>query len=236
MNVIVGLPRQSGTHAAGVILSDIDLRNVVPIKIGYNGIFQIQYDMSYLEELGLIKMDILGLKNLSTLQDIIQLVNQNYNLNLKLNQIPLNDKKTFRFLQKGDTSGIFQLESKGMTDLIIKMQVDSIQRISDASALYRPGPQEMIPQYLANKKNNNFKVIDDSVYEILKPTFGIIVYQEQVMQMLKKVANFSYAKADIVRRAMSKKNAGYMHQSKQEFISNAINQNHFSQNKANLIW
>ncbi|KNG78991.1 DNA polymerase III subunit alpha [Mycoplasma sp. HU2014] len=236
MNMIVGLPRQSGTHAAGVILSDVDLRQIAPIKIGYNGIFQTQYDMSYLEEIGLIKMDILGLKNLTTLQEIKHLIQKNYNINIKLNQLPLNNWKTFNLLQKGHTSGIFQLESKGMTDLIVKMKVDSILSISDASALYRPGPQEMIPQYLSNKKLPNLKVIDDSVYDILKSTYGVIVYQEQVMQMLKKVGNFSLAKADIVRRAMSKKNADYMHQAREEFVNNAIKQNNLSPNKANLIW
>ncbi|WBX36292.1 DNA polymerase III subunit alpha [Mycoplasma capricolum] len=235
MHKIVGLPRQTSTHAAGIVLTDCDLRELVPIKIGFNGINQIQFDMNYLDDLGLIKMDILGLRNLTTIQEIKHLIYLNQNLKISLNKLPLNDKKAFELLKNKQTSGIFQLESKGMTDLISKMQVDSIEQISIASALYRPGPQEMIPTYLENKKTNKFKIIDQSVFEILKPTYGIIVYQEQVMQMLNKVANFSYAKADIIRRAMSKKNNKVMQSMKLEFINSAI-KNNFSYNKANLIW
>ncbi|QVJ96064.1 DNA polymerase III subunit alpha [Mycoplasma mycoides] len=235
MHKIVGLPRQTSTHAAGIVLTDCDLRELVPIKIGFNGINQTQFDMNYLDALGLIKMDILGLRNLTTIQEIKHLIYLNQNLKISLNKIDLNDKKAFELLKNKQTSGIFQLESKGMTDLISKMQVDSIEQISIASALYRPGPQEMIPIYLENKKTNKFKIIDKSVYEILKPTYGIIVYQEQVMQMLNKVANFSYAKADIIRRAMSKKNNKVMQSMKLEFINSAI-KNNFSYNKANLIW
>ncbi|WP_434343841.1 DNA polymerase III subunit alpha [Mycoplasma sp. 06067-C1-B144P-99-0482-3] len=235
MHKIVGLPRQTSTHAAGIVLTDCDLRELVPIKIGFNGINQIQFDMNYLDDLGLIKMDILGLRNLTTIQEIKHLIYLNQNLKISLNKIPLNDKKAFELLKNKQTSGIFQLESKGMTDLISKMQVDSIEQISIASALYRPGPQEMIPTYLENKKTNKFKIIDQSVFEILKPTYGIIIYQEQVMQMLNKVANFSYAKADIIRRAMSKKNNKVMQSMKLEFINSAV-KNNFSYNKANLIW
>ncbi|QVK04966.1 DNA polymerase III subunit alpha [Mycoplasma mycoides] len=235
MHKIIGLPRQTSTHAAGIVLTDCDLRELVPIKIGFNGINQTQFDMNYLDALGLIKMDILGLRNLTTIQEIKHLIYLNQNLKINLNKIDLNDKKAFELLKNKQTSGIFQLESKGMTDLISKMQVDSIELISIASALYRPGPQEMIPTYLENKKTNKFKIIDKSVYEILKPTYGIIVYQEQVMQMLNKVANFSYAKADIIRRAMSKKNNKVMQSMKLEFINSAI-KNNFSYNKANLIW
>ncbi|QVJ95239.1 DNA polymerase III subunit alpha [Mycoplasma mycoides] len=235
MHKIVGLPRQTSTHAAGIVLTDCDLRELVPIKIGFNGINQTQFDMNYLDALGLIKMDILGLRNLTTIQEIKHLIYLNQNLKISLNKIDLNDKKAFELLKNKQTSGIFQLESKGMTDLISKMQVDSIELISIASALYRPGPQEMIPIYLENKKTNKFKIIDKSVYEILKPTYGIIVYQEQVMQMLNKVANFSYAKADIIRRAMSKKNNKVMQSMKLEFINSAV-KNNFSYNKANLIW
>lgn len=235
MHKIVGLPRQTSTHAAGIVLTDCDLRELVPIKIGFNGINQTQFDMNYLDALGLIKMDILGLRNLTTIQEIKHLIYLNQNLKISLNKLPLNDKKAFELLKNKQTSGIFQLESKGMTDLISKMQVDSIEQISIASALYRPGPQEMIPTYLENKKTDKFKIIDQSVYQILKPTYGIIVYQEQVMQMLNKVANFSYAKADIIRRAMSKKNNKVMQSMKLEFINSAI-KNNFSYNKANLIW
>ncbi|WP_031542106.1 DNA polymerase III subunit alpha [Mesoplasma photuris] len=230
------LPRQTGTHAAGIILSDKDLREILPIKIGYNGINQTQYDMNFLEDLGLIKMDILGLKNLRTIQEIRATVLRTRKLSIDLRKIPLNDQATFNELQKGNTSGIFQLESEGMTNLAMQMKVNSLEDISTVSALYRPGPQEFIPEYLKRKNSNlNNYLIDESLSEILRPTYGIIVYQEQVIQMLQKVANFSLAKADVVRRAMGKKNYEYMNSVHQEFLLEAI-KNGYTEEKAITIW
>ncbi|ASZ09349.1 DNA polymerase III subunit alpha [Mesoplasma chauliocola] len=234
-NKLMGCPRQTGTHAAGIIISDVDLRKVLPIRQGLNGIYQTQFDMNYLEDIGLIKMDLLGLRNLTTLKEIIDLVKINHNKEIKLSQIDVNDQKTFDILKQGNTTGIFQLESPGMTNLIIDMKVNSISDISAASSLYRPGPQEMIPEYINNKNTKRVSLVDKSLADILLPTYGVIVYQEQVIQILQKVAGFSLAKSDIVRRAMGKKQIAYMLQVKEEFIANAII-NNYSEDKATSIW
>ncbi|AUF83369.1 DNA polymerase III subunit alpha [Mesoplasma syrphidae] len=233
---LIGLPRQTGTHAAGVILVDNDLRDYVPIKVGYNGIYQTQFDMNHLEELGLIKMDLLGLRNLTTLQEIRYAIYRNRKQNVIFAKIPLNDKQTFAMLAQGNTSGIFQLESPGMTKVIKNMQVANIEDISAASALFRPGPQEMIPEYIKRKNSSNKNyLIDSSLGDILNSTYGIIVYQEQVIQILQRVANFSLGKADIVRRAMGKKNHQYMLSVKTEFLQGAV-ANKYTIEKAEEIW
>ncbi|AVP49725.1 DNA polymerase III subunit alpha [Williamsoniiplasma luminosum] len=235
-NTLIGLPRQTSTHAAGVVLSDIDLRTILPIKIGFNGIYQTQFDMNFLETLGLIKMDILGLRNLTTLQLIQNNILRSRQIKIKLENIDLNIPEVFKTLNAGDTSGIFQLESPGMTNLIKKMEVNSIEDISIASALFRPGPQEMIEEFIERKKGKKQNyLIDQTLKDILSPTFGIIVYQEQVIQILGLVANFSFAKSDIVRRAMGKKDYKYMESMKTEFISQAI-KNNYSPENANTIW
>ncbi|ATZ18274.1 DNA polymerase III subunit alpha [Mesoplasma melaleucae] len=232
---LIGCPRQTGTHAAGIIISDVDLRTVLPIRQGLNGIYQTQFDMNYLEEIGLIKMDLLGLRNLTTIKEIMDLIKQNYKKDLSLSKIDIHDAKTFEILRQGNTTGIFQLESQGMTNLIIDMKVNSINDISAASSLYRPGPQEMIPEYIHNKNRRKVSLVDRSLADILLPTYGVIVYQEQVMQILQLVGNFSLGKADIVRRAMGKKQIEYMMQVKDEFINNAI-ANNYSKEKATAIW
>lgn len=233
---IIGLPRQTGTHAAGVVFSDTKLSEVVPTKLGMNGITQTQYSMSYLEEIGLIKTDILGLRNLSIIQEVLKNIRESKNKVIELNKIPENDLETFALLRGGDTSGIFQLESEGMTDVLKKMKVNSIDDIALTSALFRPGPQENIPTFIKRKNNieNNY-IIEESLKQILESTYGIIVYQEQVMQILKKVANLSLSKADIIRRAMSKKDHKLMDAFKNEFIEKAVN-NNYSMEKAIELW
>ncbi|PPE04707.1 DNA polymerase III subunit alpha [Entomoplasma ellychniae] len=232
---LMGMPRQTGTHAAGVVITNNDLRGIVPIKEGVGGISQTQFNMNHLEETGLIKMDILGLRNLSTLNQIINLINKNYKKNINLLNINLKDAKVFNLLSKGETTGIFQLESEGMTDVVKKMKVSSIDDIAIASALFRPGPQEMIPQYIQNKKSTQLSYVDSALKSILEPTFGIIVYQEQVINILQKIGNFTLGKADIIRRAMSKKDVKYMSGFRNEFILNAQS-NNISIEKATNIW
>lgn len=233
---IIGLPRQTGTHAAGVVFCDVDIHEVVPIKLGLNKIYQTQFPMDYLENIGLIKTDILGLRNLTTIQEVINNIKISKQEVIDLYKIPLNDKKTFNLLRNGDTSGIFQLESFGMTDVIKKMEVNSVDDIAITSSLYRPGPQENISVYIKRKNNKDKEyTIDQQLFEILNPTFGIIVYQEQVMMILQKVANFSLAKSDIVRRAISKKDQNLMNKFKSEFIAGAVqNQHHI--NYAQELW
>lgn len=235
---LIGLPRQTGTHAAGIILCQDDLRDVLPVRTGYDGIVQTQFDMNYLEGLGLIKMDLLGLRNLTTLQEIKENVVRSEGINLNFDKLDLNDQKVYQLLQSGKTSGIFQLESPGMTKLLMQMRPTKIDDISATSALFRPGPSSMIPEYLKrreSKKKLNSYIIDPSLTNILASTYGIILYQEQVLQVLQAVSGFSLGKADLVRRAMSKKNVNYMAIVKPEFISQALN-NGYSQSKAAEIW
>ncbi|QBQ08045.1 DNA polymerase III subunit alpha [Spiroplasma gladiatoris] len=233
---IIGLPRQTGTHAAGVVFCDEKIWQIVPTKVGINGILQTQYSMNYLESIGLIKTDILGLRNLSIIQEVIEAVKLSKGEKINLNKINLNDKNTFDLLKSGETTGIFQLESEGMTDVLVKMKVNSIDEIAITSSLFRPGPKENIPTYIKrkNSKTKNY-IIDNNIEDILEPTYGIIVYQEQVMEILKRVANFSLGKADIVRRAMGKKDAKLMDRFKNDFISAAI-KNNYNQHKAEELW
>ncbi|AOG60745.1 DNA polymerase III subunit alpha [Spiroplasma helicoides] len=233
---IIGLPRQTGTHAAGVVFCDVDLWDVVPTKIGISGILQTQYSMNYLENIGLIKTDILGLRNLSIIDEVIKYIKISRKSSISLDDISLKDPKTFELLRSGETSGIFQLESTGMTDVLIKMNTNSVEDIAVTSSLFRPGPQENIPEYIKRKNSKAKKyAIDENLKDILDSTYGIIVYQEQVMEVLKKIANFSLGKADIVRRAMGKKDAKLMDQFKIEFIENA-QKNNYTQSKAEELW
>ncbi|WP_283272130.1 DNA polymerase III subunit alpha [Spiroplasma sp. SV19] len=233
---IIGLPRQTGTHAAGVVLTQQRLQEIIPVKEGYNGIYQTQYSMNYLEELGILKMDLLGLRNLTILHDVVDNIYQETKIKLDVNKLPLNDQKTYHLLAQGDTKGIFQLESPGMTKVLVDMVPDQLEDIVATSSLYRPGPQDNIPLFIQRKKHlTKVTYIDDRLTEILAPTYGIIVYQEQVMLIAQKVANFTLAKADVLRRAMGKKDASIMGQMKTEFIKEAI-KNHYVEKTAHEIW
>lgn len=232
---IIGLPRQTGTHAAGVVLTQQRLQEIIPVKEGYNGIYQTQYSMNYLEELGILKMDLLGLRNLTILHDVVDNIYQETKIELDVNKLPLNDQKTYHLLAQGDTKGIFQLESPGMTKVLVDMVPDQLEDIVATLSLYRPGPQDNIPLFIQRKKKlTKVTYIDDRLTEILAPTYGIIVYQEQVMLIAQNVANFSLAKADVLRRAMGKKDASIMVQMKVEFIKEAI-KNHYVEKIAQEI-
>ncbi|KAF5276146.1 hypothetical protein FQR65_LT16464 [Abscondita terminalis] len=221
MKKIIGFPRQSGTHAAGVIFSDINLLEILPIKYNHSGILQTQFPMEFLEELGLIKTDILGLRNLSTIQEIIFQIQKNKDPNFNINKINLEDKDTFKLLESGDTSGIFQLESEGMTNVIMKIKPNSILDIANASSLYRPGPQENIPEFI-KRKNKNFKNEKNILDKLLSDTYGIIVYQEQVLNIFTIISKMDLNQADIVRRAISKKDSAKLESVKNDFIQRSI--------------
>ncbi len=231
--LLIGLPRQTGTHAAGIVISNSNLDNIIPIREGYLGVYQTQFSMENLENFGLIKMDLLGLRNLSTLHDI---VNNTQIQNIDLNKIDLHNKKTYALLQMGLTNGIFQLESPGMTKLLMDMKVNSLEEIAITSSLYRPGPQDNIKLYLERQKDKSkISYLDPRLKDILKETNGIMIYQEQIILVAVKVANFSMASADILRRAMSKKKMHDMEQQKQIFIQGAI-QNKYLNHVAEAIW
>jgi len=217
-----GLKRHTSIHAAGVIMSSIDLDEVIPLDKSHD-FYLSGYDMTYLEELGLLKMDFLAIKYLTTIHNIIDSINSDYNLNIKFDEIPLNDQKALNVFNKADTIGIFQFESDGMINFLRKLKVTSMDDIFAAIALFRPGPMQNIPTYI-NRKNGKEKIdyIDPSLESILKSTYGIMIYQEQIMQIARTMADYTLGEADILRKAMSKKKKDILMSEKEKFTSRAI--------------
>ena len=210
------LPKAISTHAAGIILSSDDMTNNYPIMKSNNG-YQSQLEAVDLEEMGLLKMDLLSLKNLTLLDSILNKVN------LKLKDIDLNDQKTFDLLNSGDTKGIFQLEGRGITNVIKKYNVKSFMDLADLLALYRPGPMGEIDDYIARKEGKEFEYPSKSIEHILKPTYGVIVYQEQIMQIANEYAHYSLGEADVLRRAISKKKKEVLDEERIKFVSRCNN-------------
>lgn len=233
---LIGSPRQTGLHAAGIVLSEQKLDDIVPTQYGVGGGVSTQFSMDFLEELGLLKMDLLGLTNLSTISNIKKLIKNLHNIDLNLNTIDLNDNKVFDYLSDGHTIGIFQLESPGMTNLVKKIKPKSIEDISLCSALFRPGPQQNIPSFIARRNNlEKINYVHDSLKEILKPTNGIIVYQEQVINIVKKIGNFSAIEADNFRRIISKKYGDELEEFRKIFEDKAL-KNNYSKKEFNEIY
>ncbi|CAM9118272.1 DNA polymerase III subunit alpha [Mycoplasma todarodis] len=220
---IEGLPRNHGTHAAGVVLSKNDISNSVPTISGINDYNQTQYSMDYMEANGLLKIDILGLRNLTIIQDIQKEVYDNYQRRLVLEKIKLNDKTTNKLLSDIDTNGVFQLESYGMKNTLASVGVAGIDDITAILSLYRPGPMEFIKTYAARKKGlESVPSVSVEFDKITKRTYGIIVYQEQIMQIAQEFAGMSFGQADILRRAISKKKMALIDGLKKEFTNGAL--------------
>lgn len=217
-----GCPRHISKHAAGVVMSSEPLTQVLPLVKVDDGMLSTQYSMEYLEPLGLIKMDFLGLKNLTIIQDTLNLINTPINLYA----IPLQDSKTMNLIAQGDTTGIFQLESEGMTNLIVKMKPTCFDDIVATIALYRPGPMENIPLYLkARQTSTDLSHMPKQIHSIVESTHGILIYQEQILQAVQILANFSLGKADILRKAIGKKNETILNQLKDDFLSGCLSNN-----------
>ena len=218
-----GLKRHTSIHAAGVVMSNIDLDEVIPLDKSHD-FYVSGYDMTYLEEIGLLKMDFLAIKYLTTIHNIIDSINSAYKLNIQFDEIPLNDKKTLDIFNKADTIGIFQFESEGMINFLRKLKVNSMDDIFAAIALFRPGPMQNIPTYI-NRKSGKEKIdyIDPSLEKILKPTYGIMIYQEQIMQIARDMADYTLGEADILRKAMSKKKKDILLKEKEKFTNRAVN-------------
>ena len=229
-----GLPRHLSTHAAGIVMSDDNLQGVIPlVKLEENTI-ATQYSMEYLEELGLLKMDFLGLRNLTIIDEIVNEINKQSHLDIM--KIPLDDKKTFKLIQDVDTVGIFQLESDGMKSLIKKIQPTVFEDIATTIALFRPGPMDNIPEYL--KRKNNPALVSyphQDVKWILEDTYGIMVFQEQIMQVSQVMAGFTLGKADILRSAMSKKKENELIKLEKDFIAGCI-RNGYSKQIATTVY
>lgn len=217
-----GMPRHASTHAAGVVITREEASHYVPLQKNEDAIVT-QFTMTTLEELGLLKMDFLGLRNLTVIDHCekdIKRVKPDFDIN----KIPLDDKKVFDMFSEGDTQGVFQLESAGMKRVLSQLKPDSIEDIIAVISLYRPGPMESIPKYIKNRHNpQNVTYRHKLLKPILDVTYGCIVYQEQVMQICRELAGYSYGRADLVRRAMSKKKAAVMEQERQNFIHGKIN-------------
>ena len=219
---IEGIPRHSSVHAAGIIMSNTPLDNIIPLVLD-DGKYLSAYESIFLEELGLLKMDFLGIKNLSIIDNVLKLIEKYQKKIIKFNEIPLDDKLTNSIFQKGDTSGIFQFESVGMREFLIKLHPDSFEDIYNANAFYRPGPSSNIDSFIKRKfGKEKIEYFDNSLKEILESTKGIIVYQEQIMLIATKIANFTLGEADILRRAMSKKKLADIEKFKDKFINNSI--------------
>ncbi len=219
---IEGLPRHASTHAAGIVMSLKNLDDVVPLFSLEDNMYTTQITMEYLEAFGLIKMDFLGLRNLSILHEIVAEVKKE-KPDFNIANIPLDDQKTFALIKNVNTLGIFQLESSGMQNLIRRLQPENFEEIALTIALFRPGPMENIPQFVENRRHpEKIKYLHQDIKDILKDTYGIIVYQEQIMMIATKMAGFSMAKADILRKAMSKKKADELKALADEFINGCI--------------
>lgn len=214
-----GLPRHTSMHAAGVVISQKSVDEYVPLSRSSDGSITTQYTMTTLEELGLLKMDFLGLRTLTVIQNAVALVNKNPDINLDINNIDYDDKEVLNLIGSGKDEGVFQLESGGMKNFMKELKPQNIEDIIAGISLYRPGPMDFIPKYISGKSNANGIVYDCPQLEpILNPTYGCIVYQEQVMQIVRDLAGYSWGRSDLVRRAMSKKKTYVMEQERKNFI------------------
>jgi len=219
---IEGFPRHVSTHAAGVIIAPADLRNFTAIGKGATDVYLSQYEAGDLEAIGLLKMDFLGLRNLTMIQEISAMVRTEVDANFDLNQVPLDDKRTYELIARADTTGIFQLESGGMRNALRQILPSNIEDIISALALFRPGPMANIPMFAARKHGREHIIYDHPTLEpILRNTYGVIVYQEQIMQIASKVAGYSLGESDILRRAISKKDVQVMQEEGATFIRRA---------------
>lgn len=231
-----GLYRHASTHAAGIVIADRPVQELVPVyRDNKSDMIVSGYSMKYTEKAGLVKFDFLGLKTLTVISKICLLLKEK-NIDLDIRDIPLDDSQTFDLLVQGDTLGVFQLESTGMKDSIRRLKPDNIEDIIALISLYRPGPMDNIPSYIARKHGNEeIDYIDPLIKEVLEETYGVIIYQEQVMKIAQLMGGYTLAAADLLRRAMGKKNLEEMNMQRKNFILGAIN-NDVSEDKATYVF
>ena len=216
-----GLPRHTSTHAAGVIISDRPVEDYVPLNLNVkDNAITTQYTMTICEELGLLKMDFLGLRTLTVIQNAFKEIERNYGLKFDGHSIDYGDREVYDLISSGKTLGVFQLESPGMTSFMKELRPNNIEDIIAGISLYRPGPMDFIPKYIDGKNNpSHIKYTHPLLEPILRNTYGCIVYQEQVMQIVQELAGYSLGRSDMVRRAMSKKKADVMAKERENFIN-----------------
>lgn len=232
---IEGIPRHYSTHAAGIVLSKKPMTEIVAVQLEDDGINLTQQTKNNVENLGLLKMDFLGLKNLTILDKSIQMISEMTGKNFHPEQIPLDDPKTLQLFQRADTDGVFQFESDGIKSVLRRLKPTAFNDIVATNALYRPGPMQNIDVFIRRKHGEEpVEYPDSSLEGILKPTYGVLVYQEQVMQASSKMAGFSLADADLLRRAISKKNEKLMNENHQKFVEGAVRLGHDRQSAENV--
>jgi DNA polymerase-3 subunit alpha len=235
--VLEDLTRNASVHAAGVVIGDQPLVNLLPLKKDEDGAIVTQYAMNPVGELGLLKMDFLGLKTLTVIRNTCELVKQGRGVDIPIDNLPLDDAKTYDLLNKANTIGIFQLESGGMRDLCRKFQISSVEHITALVALYRPGPMDLIPDFI---KRRHGEVRIEYEHPLLEPltreTYGVLIYQEQVMQAAQVLAGYSLGGADLLRRAMGKKKAEEMAKHREIFVKGCAAVNNIPAAKANAIF
>jgi DNA polymerase-3 subunit alpha len=235
--VLEDLTRNASVHAAGVVIGDQPLVNLLPLKQDEDGTIVTQYAMNPVGDLGLLKMDFLGLKTLTVIRNTCEMVKRTRGIEVPIDNLPLDDAKTYDLLNKANTLGIFQLESGGMRDLCRKFQISSVEHITALVALYRPGPMDLIPEFI---KRRHGEVKIEYEHPLLEPiareTYGILIYQEQVMQAAQLLAGFTLGSADLLRRAMGKKKPEEMAKQRLIFVKGCKEKNHITDAKANQIF
>lgn len=233
--ILEGLNRHSSVHAAGVVISDAPLVERVPLFAPKDDIVS-QYSMKDIEAVGLTKFDFLGLKTLTVIKNALNFIKESNHIDIDINNLPLDDQETYKLLMKGETDGVFQLESSGMKDLLVNFKPDHIEDVIALIAAYRPGPMKMIPDFIARKHGKQQITYELSQLEpILKETYGIILYQEQVMQIANVIGGYTMAQADTLRKVMGKKQVAAMEKEKPKFLEGAKKQK-INENKAKIIW
>lgn len=219
-----GIPRHSSTHASGVVIASSPLTNYVPLQKNEDMIVT-QFTMGTLEELGLLKMDFLGLRNLTVMKEAVDIIKKNRDIDIDLDKIDFTDKEVYKMIGEGKTAGVFQMESAGMTNFMKELKPDNLEDIIAGISLYRPGPMAEIPKYIESKKNPEKVTYDTPELEsILGVTYGCKIYQEQVMEIVRKLAGYSMGRSDLVRKAMSKKNHKVMEEERYNFINGIVDE------------
>jgi DNA-directed DNA polymerase III PolC len=235
--VLEDITRNASVHAAGVVIGDQPLVNLLPLKQDEDGTIVTQYAMNPVGELGLLKMDFLGLKTLTVIRNTCEMARQTRGVEIDIDQLPLDDKKTYDLLNRAETLGVFQLESGGMRDLCRKFQISSVEHITALVALYRPGPMDLIPEFI---KRRHGEVKIEYEHPLLEPiareTYGILIYQEQVMQAAQLLAGYTLGAADLLRRAMGKKKVEEMQKQREKFVKGCAEKNKIPAAKANQIF
>jgi DNA polymerase-3 subunit alpha len=235
--ILEDLTRNASVHAAGVVIGPEPLVNLLPLKLDESGTLVTQYAMNPVGDLGLLKMDFLGLKTLTVIRNTCEMVKRTHGVTIDIDRLPLDDQKTYDLLNRAETLGVFQLESGGMRDLCKKFQISSIEHITALVALYRPGPMDLIPDFIKRRHGEVKIEYEHPLLEsISKETYGILIYQEQVMQAAQILAGYTLGGADLLRRAMGKKKVEEMAKQREKFVKGCKETNNIPAAKANQIF